>query len=321
MFKDKIIEVYKQNLFNRCDDNGAVFYFSDHDFKNIKKEKYNFKSSKNHLLNGYLYYYENYKPNTLVVFDHGMGGGHLSYFKEIELLARHGYLVLAYDHTGCMESGGKNTSGFAQSLCDLNDCIISLKNNERFKDYNYYVIGHSWGAFSTMNITKFHPDVKKIVAISGFISVENILKQTFKGLLKCVYNDIFAIEKESNPNFVNVNACDSLKDYTGKALLIYSKDDKVVNYKFHYCPLYSELSNMNNISFLLVNNKNHNPNYTIEAVKYKDEFFKFYTKQLKKNKLNTISQKEEFKKSFNWNKMTEQDDSIWKEIFKVLDNE
>lgn len=321
MLKDKIVQAYKQNLFNRCDDNGAIYYFSDKDFENIKKKEYNFLSSKGYNLKGNLYFYDNYKTNILVIFEHGMGGGHLSYFKEIELLARHGYLVLGYDHSGCMESGGENTSGFAQSLCDLNDCINSLKKHDEFKNYDYYVIGHSWGAFSTMNIPYFHNDIKKIVALSGFVSVENILKQTFSGLLKCAYNDILNIEKQSNPNFVNANACESLKNYNGKALLIYSKDDRVVNYKYHYNYLYNNLKLKNNIKLLLVNNKNHNPNYTEEAVKYKDKFFKIYTKTLKQGKLNTLIQKEQFKQSFDWNKMTNQDQNIWNQIFEVFDNE
>ena len=183
------------------------------------------------------------------------------------------------------------------------------------------MIGHSWGAFSTMNIPYFHNDIKKLVAISGFVSVEKILKQTFKGILKCAYNDIYNIEKQSNPNFVTVDACDSLRKFQGKALLIYSKNDKVVNYKHHYNYLYENFKNSSNIKFLLVNNKNHNPNYTEEAVKYKDEFFKIYTKALKQNKLNTLEQKQQFKNSFDWNKMTNQDVNVWNQIFEVFDNE
>jgi hypothetical protein len=72
---------------------------------------------------------------------------------------------------------------------------------------------------------------------------------------------------------------------------------------------------------MLVENKNHNPNYTVEAVKYKDEFFKTYKKYLKKNLLKKVGDKEKFKNSYNWFKMTQQDFNIWKEVFRVLDNE
>ncbi len=318
MLKDKIINIYKQNVFTRCDDTGSIYYFSHKDFKDLKFEDYEFLSSKGYVLKGKIYYYDNYKPNHLVVFDHGMGGGHLSYFKEIELLARNGFKVLSYDHSGCMESGGQSTGGFCQSLCDLNDLFISLKANDKFNNYVFSVVGHSWGAFSTMNIPYFHKDIKHVVAMSGFISLEQVLKQNFKGLLSSVYDEVYNIEKESNPGYVNVNAINSLKSYEGKALIIHSKDDKTVNYKFHFNVLKEELKNNNNINFILLNKKRHNPNYTEEAVNYKDKFFKIYIKQLKKGKLVTEEQKEKFKNSFDWNKMTEQDLSVWEEIIKVL---
>jgi hypothetical protein len=38
---------------------------------------------------------------------------------EIERLARHGYMVFAFDKTGCMESGGAAANGFAQAIADL----------------------------------------------------------------------------------------------------------------------------------------------------------------------------------------------------------
>lgn len=318
MLKNKIINIYKQNVFTRCDDNGSIYYFSHKDFSDLKFENYVFQSSKGYALKGKIYYYDNYKPNHLVIFDHGMGGGHLSYFKEIELLARNGFKVLSYDHSGCMESGGQSTGGFCQSLCDLNDLFISLKSNCKFNNYIFSVVGHSWGAYSTMNIPYFHKDIKHVIAISGFISLKQVLKQNFSGLLSSVYEPIFNIEKESNLDFVDVDAISSLQQYEGKALIIHSKDDKTINYKYHFNVLKEALSNKNNIEFLLLNKKRHNPNYTEEAVIYKDKFFKMYIKQLKKGKLITEEQKEKFKSSFDWNKMTEQDLSFWDEIIKVL---
>ena len=317
----KIINLYKKNLFTRYDDNGAIFYFSSNDFKDIRFEQYTFESSKGYKLNGNFYYYDNFKKNHIVIFEHGMGGGHLSYFREIEILARRGYKVLAYDHSGCMTSEGSSTGGFCQSICDLNDCLNSLKNNDEYRDYEFSVVGHSWGAFSTMNITKFHPDVKHIIAMSGLISIDQMLKQMFGSLFKKCIPLAYELEKESNPNFVDCNAAESLLNYEGKALIIHSLDDKTVKSKFHFDVLSNELKEKENIEFMLVNNKNHNPNYTEEAVKYKDEFFKIYSKKINKKALKTEMQKIKFKTSFNWYKMTEQDFNVWKEIFRVLDNE
>ena len=78
--------MYRGMAYTRCDDNGTAYYFSADDFAGLHKESYRFKSSKGYNLQGYLYYYDNPVKDRLVVFDHGLGGGHRSYMKEIEKL-------------------------------------------------------------------------------------------------------------------------------------------------------------------------------------------------------------------------------------------
>lgn len=316
IFEKQIKQVYKNMMYSRCDDTETVYYFSSKNFPELRTEKYSFKSSLGHNLEGNIYYYDSYNKEKIIVFDHGFGGGHLAYMKEIEMLCRHGYMVFSYDHTGCMESGGETPNGLAQSLCDLNDCITTIKNDDRFKDLDISVIGHSWGAFSTLNITALHPEISHIVAISGFVSVEEMIKTFFSGLLKGYRKAVYEIEQESNPVFSKINAVETLKKSNTKALLIYSEDDKLCK-KVHYDILKENLKNKNNVEFLLVKNKGHNPNYTTEAVALLNGFSKARTKILKKNL--TKEEKQYFVSSFDWEKMTEQDEGVWSEIFKHLD--
>ena len=121
----KLMEkLYRNNLFIRNDNANGIFYFSASDFDGLQSHGYSFSSSMGHGLKGCFYHYENPAADRLVVFDHGMGNGHRAYMREIERLAKAGFLVFSYDHTGCMESGGESTNGFAQSLKDLNDCCF-----------------------------------------------------------------------------------------------------------------------------------------------------------------------------------------------------
>ena len=149
--------MYRGIAYTRCDDNGTAYYFSADDFAGLQKEPYPFRSSRGDLLQGYLYCYDHPIEGRLVVFDHGFGGGHRSYMKEIEMLCKHGFLVFAYDHTGCMESEGVNPNGMAQSLRDLNDCITALKQVARFANLDISVMGHSWGGFSSLNYLRCIP--------------------------------------------------------------------------------------------------------------------------------------------------------------------
>ena len=310
--------MYRGMIHTRCDDTETVFYFSASDFPSLMAESYPFTSSEGHTLQGYVYGYEAPIPQRLVVFDHGFGGGHRAYMKEIEMLCRHGFTVFAYDHTGCMESGGKTPGGLAHSLCDLNDCLSTLKRDPRFAGYDISVMGHSWGAFSTLNIPALHPDVSHIVAMCGFVSVEEMTNTTFSGLLKPYRKAILALESETNPDFVGYNAVNTLSDSSVKALLIYSEDDPMCR-RTHYDILKAGLEGKENIRLMLCENKGHNPNYTKEAVKILNGFSRERAK-LAKNKKATKEDKARFVEAFDWNAMTEQDEAVWKVIFEHLDN-
>ena len=306
-------------MLKRCDDNGNVFYFSAEDFPGLERESYVFKSSKGHNLQGYCYSYPDAKPGRLVIFEHGMGGGHLSYMREIERLCFAGYLVFSYDHTGCMESGGENTGGLAQSLCDLNDLIDTLKKDNRYMFFDISVVGHSWGGFSAMNILSLHPEISRSVVMSGFVSVEKMVNSFFSGILKPYRKCIMNIEQESNPVFVNSDGVEVLKNTDSSVLLVYSDNDSLCKKEVHFDELKSALQEKKNISFLLENNKGHNPNFTEDAVKYKDEFFAVLTKKMKKKELETKEEKDTFKKSFDWYRLTAQDDKVWAKIFRFLE--
>lgn len=305
--------LYRNFIFKRCDDEGLAYYFSAKDFEGIHSEPYSFKGNKGQLLKGNFYFYDNPCESRIIVFDHGMGGGHLSYMKEIEMLARHGYKVFAYDHTGCMESEGESTVGFTQSLSDLDCCLKTLKADDKYKDKDFAVVGHSWGGFSTLNISTFHKDLTHVVVLSGFVSVD-IISERFGKLKKYVT----AIEKEANPSYLGCNGADSLKNTKAKALLIYSDNDKMVNKESNFDYLVSVLSERENTTFILENNKDHNPNYTEDAVKYLAQYLS--TLAEKKKQLKTAEQKKIFVASFDWERMTAQDENVWTKIFAHLDN-
>lgn len=320
MIFEKVEQIYRDMLYKRADDNGCIYYFSADDFEGLHKYAYPFKSSLGHELSGYFYWYDNPIKKRLMIFDHGIGSGHRGYMREIEVLARHGYLVFAYDHTGCMESGGETTGGFSQSLMDLDDALKTLKSEKKLRKYEISVIGHSWGAFSTLNIVALHPSIKKTVAISGFVSLDKILRQYMAGPLGFFRAKLYKKELESSPFYAKFDAIKSLKKTKSKVLIIHSDDDTTVKPKLSFDLMKKKLSKRPNIKFVEVTGKAHNPNYTEDAVRFKDEFFSAYKKALRKNAFKTDADKKAFKDSFDWKRMTEQDDAVWSIIFEHLDN-
>ncbi len=320
LFEKQIEALYRSQLFIRNDNPQGIFYFSPADFPGLQAHPYAFPGKNSQTLRGYFYHYDCPRPDRLLVFDHGMGNGHRAYFREIEVLAKAGYLVFSYDHTGCMESGGDSTNGFAQSLSDLDACLTALKAEEALLGRTIAVLGHSWGAFSTLNIPALHPEVTHIVALAGFISVEQIVNQNFSGVLSGYRPLILSLEQRTNPNYVNFNAVDTLSNTATKALLVYSSNDPMVSKALHYDVLYKALAGKPHIRFLLTHGKGHSPNYTTDAAAYKDQFFAQFQEAMKKKQLQTEAQQQKFMARFDWCRMTAQDDRIWRIILDYLES-
>ena len=320
MIINKIQEIFRSKVYARAEELPYVFLFSHTDFEGLNQKSFNVKSSLGHTLVGHFYYYDNPKQNRLIVFDHGMFGGHKSYMREIEMLARHGYLVYAYDHTGCMASGGKDTNGFGQSLRDLDDVISELKKQTELDGYEINVVGHSWGAFSTLNIVRFHPDITKIVPISGFAAPRLLINQYFKGILRIFASPIYKLEVENNPVYMECSAIDTLKNSDVKALIFHSPNDHMVSYKKHFLKMKKALKDKSGIEFVTVEGGKHNPNYTPKALEEKYKFQSEMQRLLKEGRLTTDEEHKAFKERFDWYQITEQNMEIWDKIYKFLDN-
>ena len=316
----KLIEnIYRGKVFARCDDKGTAYYFSAEDFEGLQKNPYTFLSSKGAKLQGYFYHYDNPVKDRLIVFDHGFGSGHRAYMKEIELLCRKGYLVFSYDHTGCMESEGDSSNGLGQSLSDLNDCFNALKKEEKLKSYTFSVMGHSWGGFSTLNIAARHPEIKHIVVLSGFVSVDIMLSQFMPSALAPFRKLLRKVEEKYNPESLRYDAVSTLRNTDAKVLLIYSDNDKAVNKKIHFDFLKEGLKDKENVKLILLSGKGHNPNYTDDAVAYLGEYITTRAKKNKNKELDTDEKKKAFVASFDWDRMTAQDEKVWAEIYKTLE--
>ena len=318
LFEKQIEKIYRGSLFVRNDNPHGIFYFAPEDFPGLQAHAYQFTAKAGHELKGWFYHYDDPKPGRLVVFDHGLGNGHRAYMREIERLAREGYLVYSYDHTGCMASGGANTNGFAQSLSDLDDCITALKAEPELRNRKFAVMGHSWGGFSTMNIAALHPEITHVISMSGFVSVKIMLEQIFGGILKCFREPILELERRTNPAYADLDSRWAIWYSDANFLLIYSADDQTVRKNPHYDILHNCFSRRYNVKLLLVEGKDHNPSYTVDAVQYKNTFFKEFRKAVKKKKLETQAQQKEFMARYDWKAMTEQDEYVWKEIFATL---
>lgn len=167
----------------RCEGNPYLQYFTAEDFPKLTAAPVEFTGNHGQVLRGNLYAQAGRQDfKALLVFAHGMGGGHLSYTTELNFFAQQGYLVLAYDNTGTMASEGKSLVGMSQAVADLRSALEFAKQDARTKDLPVVLAGHSWGGYTVCRVLYFHPQVKGVVAFSAPDDVPRLLCVQTKAL-------------------------------------------------------------------------------------------------------------------------------------------
>ena len=315
------VGLFKKFLIHRYDDNGYIKYFCADDFEGLKKDDFSFMSGEN-LLKGNFYYYDGYREDELIIFCHGIGGGHLSYMTEIELLCKNGYKVLAYDNTGCFESEGESILCITQALADLDNAIKTMKNDGIYKQFNHvYVIGHSWGGYAAGNIANFHDDIEKAVVISSFPSVSILLDELSEGafafLKKPFISKIADFEKEHHPEFFASSSVDAIKKGKTKYLVAHSKDDNVLPFKFGLQYVRENCKN-EDVKYLVLEDRKHNPNYTTDAVTYLNEVMGKFNAAVRFGKYKTFEAKKAYFEKADFIRMTRQDEEFWVQVLEFL---
>lgn len=307
------LQEYLNSFIKRYDDEHLVHYLNKSYFNNLHEEKKSFISSKGNKIMTFINYYDNYDPTKLIVFVHGLGGGHLSYFREIEYFCKKGYLVLSYDMTGCFESSGISILGLSQAICDLDDVLNFIKLEDFFKNKEVICIGHSMGGFAVNNIHILHKEVKKIVVISGITTINNFIKNYELNDQK----DILKYEKDVNLKYALLNPINGYNDENLHALIIHSKDDNMVNFNDNAMYLYNNIKNKN-VTFYFVDGKLHNPNYQKDSIQYMNDSFNKYFALLKEGKLKTYKEKKDYFDKLDFMYMTCQDEEIMNKIVNFI---
>lgn len=133
----------------RCEGDQNLKYLTHRDFAGLEAEPVEFCSARGKRLCGAVYTHrEIAEPVGLVVFAHGMGGGHRSYMTEINTFARGGFAVLAYDNTGTMASEGEALGSFYQAARDLRAALAFVRESKKWSGYPLLLSGHSWGGYA-----------------------------------------------------------------------------------------------------------------------------------------------------------------------------
>ena len=304
-----ISRLYIKYFVCRYDKEVGVPYYSHLDFEGLKQEVSSFTNSKGIDIHYFFYNYDKYEKGKIVLFLPGIGPGHTAYLAEIESLAKNGYRVLTLDYTGCGESGGKNLGSLNAPTRDVIELLDHLKLKEQM-----FLVGHSLGGYTALNVIHLREDINKAVIMSGFLSVQSLALATLKK--RFIVSRIMQYEQKVESQYYDIDNEWYLMNTKDKLFFIQSEDDQVVPYNISLKVV--EGINNSNIKTLKVNNRKHNPNYTDEAVAYMNEVFGQYNYLLKKKKIKKDEDKIAYFKDVSIAKLTEQDEEVMKQIISFI---
>ena len=252
--------IYNQTFGMRYEERRYESYRLEN-FEGLKVQECKIISNKGQRLAGYKYSRQGHNPKALLVLVHGLCGGHWNYMDICNHFVKKDYAVFAYDATGNGASEGSKIGGFAQGLADLDYVLNYVKEVPEYKGLPVVLMGHSWGAFCVGNILNFHPDVKAVVAVSGFDTSACLLKQytevnigkaaTILMPYICLY------ERLVWGKYAGTSACAGFANSNAKVMIIHSSDDPTVFAENGYDRYYEKYSDDDRFVFKMYSDRGH----------------------------------------------------------------
>ena len=275
------VMIYNDNFNQRFESYEPLMLHVD-DFDGLQRAKYEFSSDKGQKLTGYMYS-SGENQVGIIVMAHGFGGGgHNSYMDCADYFARHGYYVFAYDATGNDESEGEGVGGLPQGVIDLDYAITFVEESGNFPNLPIGLWGHSWGGYSVCSVLTYHPEVKAVIACSGFNASSDLFEAEGK---KQIGNGIYLMlpfvklyEQIKYGGYASNTALDGLAKSNAAVVIVHGFDDEVVPVEYGYGIYYEKYKDDSRFSFIPLENKGHN--YFNDDT-YRNEFNAQFDKWLK----------------------------------------
>lgn len=206
-------------------------YFYDHYENDYPRQEVSFLSGEN-TLKGYIYGGDN--DRGLIVFAHGIGGGHEYYLKLLTKLVDLGWCVFAYDATASGNSEGESSNGLAQSVIDLDLALDFVESDPQLGKLDTYVLGHSWGGYAAAAVLNFDHDIKGCVTMSGYNTPYEQLSDSCDSMYGKVgvllHPFVWAYNKMKFGNNSSWSAVEGINKSGIPVLIIHGDNDETISY-------------------------------------------------------------------------------------------
>ena len=276
------IYIYNEN-FNQRFESYEPQMLRKEDFDGLERTKYKFPSDKGQMLTGYLYSHGDADPQGIIILAHGFGGGgHNSYMDVADYFAQNGFLVFAYDATGNDESEGKGVGGLPQGVIDLDHAITFVETSGNFPKLPIMLFGHSWGAYSAGSVLSYHPEVRAIIACSGFNSSSEMVeaegrREAGEGIA-LLMPFVKLHEAIKYGKYASSSVLNGLATSDTRVMIVHGAEDDFVPASIGYDRFYAKYAEDSRFRFVMLEHQGHN--YVYDDMTYINDFNAAFDKWL-----------------------------------------
>ncbi len=309
-------------MFHRVNVPKYSMYFKYEDIKdNYKRKSVHFMSGKNKL-RGDIYGIGNKKG--LIVISHGHNRGAERYLSETMYFVDNGYMVFAFDDTGCYRSEGKNSVGISQPTLDLDNALNYIEKQSEFKNLPILLYGHSQGGYAVTSVLNYNHDIAAVVSISGFNKpVKMILEWGKNNILgNFMYLEapyVYIYQKILFGRDALLSAVNGINKSDIPVLIVHGTGDKIIGYDTSAIIAYKNYIKNSNVKYITRDRKGQNGHSNLvksmKANRYTSKTVKEYKKIMEKYDKKVPKKTEEaFYKKIDKYKSNELDESFMKKI-------
>ena len=178
------------------------------------------------------YIFGNENDRGLIVISHGLGGGAVSYMREIMYFVDNGWQVFAFDNTGSHNSEGRGTRGLPQSALDLNEALNYISNN--LPDLPIMLYGHSWGGYAVTAVLNFDHEISAVVSLAGYAKPIEMLHEGARAMIgfigSAAYPFLWLYQQFLFGNYSQLCAIEGINSVDTPVKIIHGRDDNVISY-------------------------------------------------------------------------------------------
>ena len=274
------------------------------------------------------HYYTCKKPKGIVIIAHGLHSGADDYLAFTKYFIEHKFNVFAFNYQGTYDSQGEGTVGMCQSLVDLDNTIVFIQKNNKFKGLPLFLFGHSWGAYAACAVLSIRKNINASASIAplndGFTMAIEKTSQYAGKLSNTAKPFLNTYQKYLFRDYTNHNGVRGINESNIPVLIAHGIEDKIITFDGQsIISHYNEITNPN-VKYYIgkgLHGDHTEILYSLNAINYRRSINSdLKLLELKKKDSLTDDEKREYYKTVDHNLYNEVNEELMQQVIALYES-